>query len=182
MKLGEINLNTMDKSSKEISELMEKADGVYKECKQVQSDIHKRIAGAISKIHVGFNLKKIVHTMYQIVSVISTLAIFTGALYFVIGKVTNNNQSDNDLIMKQIKADIGENQQIINIEVADIHGFGNDSIIVTTANGNMSNEGDNNKLVILESVENEILNSMNDLLGLKSNYKITFSYGFGRLS
>lgn len=49
--------------------------------------------------------------MYQIVSVISTLAIFTGALYFVIGKVTNNNQSDNDLIMKQIKADIGENQR-----------------------------------------------------------------------
>lgn len=131
----------------------------------------------ISKIRTVFTWKKIVHTMYQIISVISTLTIFTGALYFVIGKVTNNNQSDNDLIMRQIKADISENQQIVNVEVADIHGFGNDSIIVTTANESIRNEDDNNKLIILESVENEILNSMNDLLGLKSNYRITFSYG-----
>lgn len=140
-------------------------------------DIIKWVFGKILSIRVHLNWKKLVHITYQIISVISTLAVFTGAMYFVIGKITNNNQSDNDLIMRQIKADIGENQQIINIEVEDIHGFGNDSIIVTTANENIDAKGDSNKLIILESVENEILNSMNDLLGLKSNYRITFSYG-----
>lgn len=140
-------------------------------------DIIQWVFGRISRIRVHLNWKKLLHNTYQIISVISTLAVFTGTIYFVIGKVTNNNQSDNDLIMRQIKADIGENQQIVNIEVEDIHGFGNDSIIVTTANENIDAKADNNKLVILETVENEILNSMNDWLGLKSNYRITFSYG-----
>lgn len=139
--------------------------------------ILKWVIERFSKKEFHFEWKKLVHAIYQIISVISTLAIFTGVLYFVIGKVTNNNQSDNDLIMRQIKADTSENQQIVNIEVEDIHGFGNDSIIVTTVNENMSDEGDNNKLIILETVENEILNSMNYLFGLKSNYRITFSYG-----
>ncbi len=120
-------------------------------------------------------MKKILWKMYQVISVISTLTIFTGVIYFVSGKVTSNNQSDNDLIMLQIKEEICENQEIINIEAVDIHGFGNNSIIVTT--GNDGGDEDNNRLIILESVENEILQSMNDLFGLKSSYRTTFTYG-----
>ena len=148
-----------------------------KVCRREAKDIIKWMVELISKIRAWFEWKRLVHTAYEAISVISTLAIFTGALYYVVGKITNNNQSDNDLIMQQIKKEISEEQQIINIEVADIHGFGNNSIIVTTANADMLNGEDKNKLIILESVENEILNSMNDLLGLKSNYRVTFSNG-----
>lgn len=91
--------------------------------------------------------------------------------------MVNNNQSDNDLIMKQIYKET-ENDEIISISVADIHGFGNDSIIVTTSNAKLVTyeEEGNNNLLILDITENEILHSMDDLLGLKSSYKTTFSY------
>ncbi len=140
-------------------------------------DKFKKLVIFIKKGYRYIKEKRVFKKIYEVVSVISTLMIFAGLVYFVVGKITNNNQSDNDLIMRQIKEEISENQQITNIEVDDIHGFGNNSIIVTTANNTWGGERDGNRLIILESVENEILNSMNDLLGLKSNYKMTFSNG-----
>lgn len=116
--------------------------------------------------------------LYGIASVVSTLTIFLGGLYYFWGHITNNNQSDNDLIMQQIKDEICGDEQIINIENVDIHGFGSNSIIVTSCNAESLNwDGkDNNKLVIMDCVENEILHSMNDLFGTKSSYKPTFRY------
>lgn len=123
-------------------------------------------------------LKKCLKGLYGVASVVSTLTIFLGGLYYLVGQITNNNQSDNDLIMQQIKDEICDDEQIVNMENVDIHGFGNNSIIVTSCNaGNVKWDGeDKNKFVIMDSVENEILHSMNDLLGVKSRYKPTFTY------
>ena len=112
--------------------------------------------------------------VYNIISIIATLTIFSGLILFLCGKIVKNNQSDNDLIMKQIKKEIG-NDDIISLNTADIHGFGNNSIIVTTSN-DKGIHNDSNNLLILDTVDNEILKGMNDPFGTKSSYKITFKY------
>lgn len=110
-------------------------------------------------------------------SVVSTLAIVFGLIIYIYGHVVTNNQSDNDLIMNQINDAVG-GEEIAAINVVDIHGFGNNSIIVTTSNVDMVSYGEehSNNLVILDITENEVLHKMEDLLGLKSSYKTTFSY------
>lgn len=110
--------------------------------------------------------------IYGIASVVSTLSIFIGIVLFLIGKITSNNQSDNDLIMSQISKEVG-NATITSINMADIHGFGNESIVVTA--GEETSMNGQGELIILDSVNNKILNEMNDPLGLKSSYKTTFS-------
>lgn len=138
----------------------------------------KTVIGAIRKVIEFFKSKQIAKKIYEAISIISTLTIFTGLICFILGKITNNNQSDNDLVMQQIKNEICEDERIVNVETADIHGFGNNSIIVTACNaGNAKWEDDsNNSVIIMDIVENEMLQSMNDLLGVKSNYKTTFVY------
>lgn len=115
--------------------------------------------------------------IYKFIEIISTLTIFSGLIIYTYGHIVKNNKSDNDLIMKQIYKEV-EKDGIISISVADIHGFGNDSIIVTTSNAGLVTyeEKGNNNLLILDVTENEILHSMDDLLGLKSSYKTTFLY------
>lgn len=122
------------------------------------------------------NIKKFFSKLYNIISILSTLLIFSGIIWYAYGHIVKNNQSDNDLIMDQIKEEIGEDK-IIAIDGADIHGFGSNSIIVTTHSAELGlNQPDNNNLLILDSINNELLKDMNDLLGRKSNYKVTFSY------
>lgn len=142
----------------------------------------KRIVLQMHKIinAIGKNIRKMkmaLEMIYKVVSVVSTLTIFSGLVIYIYGHLVKNNQSDNDLIMNQITEEVN-GEDIIGINVADIHGFGNNSIIVTTSNVNMVSygEGYRNNLVILDITENEVLHKMEDLLGLKSSYKTTFSY------
>ena len=126
------------------------------------------------KVITIFIEKHLITKIYNIISVLATLTIFSGLILFLYGKIVKSNQSDNDLIMKQIKKEVKE-EEVISLNVADIHGFGNNSIIVTTTEDSGTGLG-SNKLLILDSVDNEILRGMNDLLGIKSSYKTTFSY------
>lgn len=122
--------------------------------------------------------KMIIKKIYIIISVLSTLSIFAGLLYFAIGHFFKNNLSDNDLIMNQIKDELSVNEEIVTINVNDIHGFGNNSIVVTTSSGGnvKYDSADNNRLIILDLIENEFLQNINDPFGIKSSYKTTFSY------
>lgn len=136
--------------------------------------IIKKISSFCEKIKKYFNEKRILRRTYNVISVLSTLTVFSGLLLFLYGNIVKSNQSDNDLIMKQIKKEV-QNDSIVSLNIADIHGFGNNSIIVTTCN-ELSEKNNNNNLLILDSIDNEILRGMNDLLGTKSSYKVTFSY------
>lgn len=86
-----------------------------------------------------------------------------------------DNQSDNDLIISEIGKIIGSGK-ITSILQEDIHGFGIPSIIVTIGNEENLSQDIQNKFIILDSVQNKILNNKNDLLGLKSPFKVTFEY------
>ena len=112
--------------------------------------------------------------LYRIISIFSTLTIFSGLVLFLYGKMVKSNQSDNDLIMTQIKNEL-DDSEIYSITTTDIHGFGNNSIIVTAGNRSWD-ENDSNKIVILDLISNEILRNMDDLFGMRASYKTTFSY------
>lgn len=120
-------------------------------------------------------LKKPFEILYHFASVVSSFTIFFGIIFYAIGHISKNNQSDNDLIMNQIKAEIKKGK-ISSIRIDDIHGFGYNSILATIDNKELVSKDNQNKFIIMDSVENDILHSMNDLLGLKSSYKVTFSY------
>lgn len=98
-----------------------------------------------------------------------------GLLLFAYGKISGDNRSDNDLLKKQIDENIG-NGKITSILKEDLHGFGNDSIIVTIDNQEFLSQDIQNKILIMDTIQNEILSKMNDFLNLKSPYKIRFSY------
>lgn len=120
---------------------------------------------------------KLFSGLYRIVSVISTLAIFSGSIIYIYGMISNNNMSDNDLIMRQINEELENGERIESITTDDIHGFGKNSIIVTSSNFPQKyGENSNARFIIMETVENEILNNMNNLFGTNSEYKTTFSY------
>lgn len=133
-----------------------------------------KVKSFFDKVITIFKEKHIITKIYNIISVLATLTIFSGLILFLYGKIVKSNQSDNDLIMKQIKNEVKE-EEVISLNVADIHGFGKNSIIVTTTEDSGAGLG-SNKLLILDSVDNEILRDMNDLLGIKSSYKTTFAY------
>lgn len=104
--------------------------------------------------------------------------VLSGIIIFFIGQVTRNNESDNNLIMSQIRNAIG-NGKIDSIRKEDLHGFGHDSILVTIDNRENLSQDIQNKFIIMDTIENKILHDMNDPLGFKSSYKITFSYVLG---
>lgn len=131
-----------------------------------------KIFNSVKKIIEKIDIKKRLKRLYDVASAISTISIFLGIVLFFIGKVTSNNQSDNDLIMSQVRKEVGD-ATITSINIADIHGFGNDSIVVTA--GEETTMDGQGELIILDSVNNKVLNEMNDPLGLKSSYKTTFS-------
>lgn len=119
---------------------------------------------------------KYLKKLYRIIEIVYTLSFFSFLLYFLIGCFFSDNQSDNDLIMKQIKEEISKNGEITSIYVDDIHGFGNNSIIATTQTIDYNAGVETNKLIILDLVENTFLHNIHDPFGLKSSYKTTLSY------
>lgn len=122
------------------------------------------------------SVKSCVVFVYKVISVISTLTIFSGLVLFIYGNIIDSNTSDNNLIMEQIKKETKEDD-IISVSTADIYGFGNESIIVTASNHKECNKEDyGNKIVILDKIDNKILQKMNDFFGIKSNFKTTHNY------
>lgn len=118
--------------------------------------------------------------LYHIISVISTLSIFTAFLLFAIGKIGLEKSSDDDLIMQSIKKQVPENLEILDISVQDIHGFGNESLIVLATDLTFSNEDQlANQMLIFDKVENDVLNRIYNLFGYGSNYKLSYIFSLG---
>lgn len=128
-------------------------------------------------------MKKIVCEVYRIISAISTLAILSAVALFFLGRPTIGNNCDDDLIMKRIKAQIPDNLTISKIYMQDIHGFGNESIIVLAySNYVEDSEGSGqslttaNQLLIFDKIDNSILNRVHNLYGFGSNYKLSYMF------
>lgn len=109
----------------------------------------------------------------SIVSFLS-LTIVTGIGIFIIGRIGIGNVSDDDLIMQNIKKQLPENLIISNIYLEDIHGFGNNSIIILAVNNEKSQLA--NQLLIYDKIDNNILNQFNNLFGYGSNYKLNYKF------
>ena len=143
-------------------------EGITQSNKKVQ----EAREGKNKKISIPSWLKYI----YNVLSVISTLTILSGAILFVYGNVKDSNTSDNNLIMEQIKK-VTKDKKIISVNTTDIYGFGNESILVTASNYKESTKDNyGNNLVILDRMDNEILRKMNDFWGIKSSFKTTHNY------
>jgi hypothetical protein len=112
---------------------------------------------------------------YRGIQIITTLFAFTCILFFLYGKFTENNISDNDLIMEQIEREAG-NGKVTSIVVSDIHGFGYNSIIASIADEKFHGYDVNNRLVIMDYINDSFLRTMYDLFKFGSAYKTTFSY------
>jgi len=129
--------------------------------------------------HINFKkIKLSFKTIYSIISIISTLAVFSAIILFFVGELGLENSSDDDLIMRDISKQIPNNLAIASISMLDIHGFGNDSIIVLADDGNFAQEGRTiaNQILIFDKVENDILNQIYHLFGYGSNHKLSYIF------
>lgn len=106
-----------------------------------------------------FRMKMLCRKAYSIVSVISTLAVFSAFFLFCIGKIGLETRSDDDLIMYSILQQIPETLSISDITTYDIHGFGNESIIVLAESKEFSkeNKGIANQLLVFDQINNDFL-------------------------
>ncbi len=107
----------------------------------------------------------------SVATVLSSLSIVIGVIIYIWGKISSSDMSENDLIMRQIRSEIGDSK-IESMNVADIHGFGVESIIITATDDEYSKA--KGKLMVLDLVDNKMLKSVNDPFGLKSSYKTMF--------
>lgn len=123
---------------------------------------------------VAVKIKTFLKGIYSVISVLSTLTIFTSLVLFLVGRLGFNNICDDDLIMQQIKNQLPDNLTISDIYIENIHGLENESIIVLASDG----EGHQiaNQLLIFDKIENDILNRINNLFGYGSNYRLSYSF------
>lgn len=112
---------------------------------------------------------------YKFIELLSNLTIFSALVLFLIGKFVVRNICDDDLTMQRIQDQIPDNLSILNIYMEDIHGFGNESIIILASDSDVGNEIAN-QLLIFDKVDNGILNKINNLYGYGSNYKLSYSF------
>lgn len=152
----EINTNVIEENMENVTEENTKEKNIFcAKLKKVGKDASKKI------------LKLLVNFLLDFISL--------GLVFFVYGQLSGDNRSDNDLLKKQIDEHKGKGK-ITSIIKDDIHGFGNDSIIVTVGNQDFVSQDIQNKIIIMDTVQNETLHKMNDFLNLKSPYKVRFSY------
>ena len=119
---------------------------------------------------------KMTKKLYMIISVISTLTIFSAVLLFAVGQLGLESSCDDDLIMQNIKKQIPDNLEISSITTQDIHGFGNDSLVVLVANANTEDGSSANQLLIFDKVDNGVLNQIYNFAGYGSNYKLSYMF------
>lgn len=122
-------------------------------------------------------VKSLISKIYKVLSVISTLTIFSALLLFCIGRLGLETSSDDDLIMRDIESQISDTLNITSITTTDIHGFGNNSIIVLAASDYIENDTSiANQLFIFDKIENNVLNQVYNLFGYGSSFKLSYSF------
>lgn len=110
------------------------------------------------------------------------MTIFSALILFCIGRLGIERTSDDDLIMRNINAQLSDTVKISSITTSDIHGFGNDSIIVLAENEYIGSEnlGNDtitaNQLFIFDKIENDLLNKSYNLFGYGSNYGLKYTF------
>lgn len=145
-------------------------DKVFREKEKLEKMFKKVVESKIC-----YAIIKIVKSGYKAITVVTTLFAFICVPIFVYGLIARRNISDNDLIMQQIKAEAGDGV-ITSLDVSDIHGFGYNSIIVSVADEKFYSDEVNNKLLIMDYIDDSFLRTMYDLFGVKCAYKTTLSY------
>lgn len=131
-------------------------------------------------------LKQVLKTTYQFISIISTFSIMFGLILFFYGRFTLFNKTDDDLIIESIKKGLGD-YSIEQIIRADLHGLGNESIIVVAETGNYIDfpEGTypegvsvqpRSKLLFYDQINNSFLQSVYNLFGYGSQYSLRYSF------
>lgn len=122
----------------------------------------------------------ILKRVYSVITVVTTLLAFLGVFLFLCGKLLLGDKCDDDLTMQRIKKQMPTNLTITDIYMEDIHGFGNESLIILASNLDV---GHNiaNQLLIFDKIENNILNQIYNLFGYGSNYKCSYSFSLQNL-
>lgn len=131
-------------------------------------------------------LNHILQTTYRIISVVSTFSIAFGLVLFFYGRFTLFNKTDDDLIIENIKGELGD-YHIMQILKADLHGLGNESIIVVAETTNYIDypEGTysdgisiqpRSKLLFYDQINNSFLQSVYNLFGYGSQYSLRYSF------
>lgn len=69
------------------------------------------------------------------------MAIFSTFIIFLIGKTELGDVCDDNLTMQRIKNQLPSNLAISDIRIEDIHGLGNDSIIVLAVDDETRHSG-----------------------------------------
>ena len=127
-------------------------------------------------------VKHVLKKVYSIISIISTLAVFGAIILFVIGRIGMVKMSDDDLIMNEIVSQMPDNLEINSIEQIDIHGLGNESIIVSASDKKYPNEDPvANQILIFDKIENNFLNQMYHFLGFGSKYKLSYRFSLSKV-
>jgi len=121
-------------------------------------------------------LWKLTKKIYTVISVISTLTIFSAVILFAIGQMGLESSCDDDLIMRNIKKQIPDNLTITSITAQDIHGFGNNSLVVLAADTDAEDDSSANQLLVFDKVDNGVLNQIYNFAGYGSNYKLSYMF------
>lgn len=157
------------KICKTVKEIVIKLYRNIKEVVKSNSKVIKEIMAKTIK-----NIMSCIKAIYSIIEVLSTLTIFSTLIIFVIGKTRFGNVNDDDLTMHRIQSQIPDNLTISDIRLEDIHGLGNDSIIVLAVDDEEAQIA--NQILIFDKVDNDILNQFNNLFRYGSNYRLSYSF------
>ena len=127
--------------------------------------------------------------LYAVISVITTLAVFC-LLILLCAESLRGGESGDDLIMREIKRQVSPDLRIVSITAQDIHGFGNDSIVVLAAAERQGTEEEgriNNQLLVFDRAGNDLRDRLRGLFGRGSGFRLAYkfsladSYGFPEL-
>lgn len=130
---------------------------------------------------------KIFKFIYSAISVVSTLTVFSALILFVLGKTGMAASCDDDLIMQNIMSQLPSDSEIQDIKMLDIHGFGNQSIIVIADRKSdyiyydPDHRKPRHKLFIFDQIENSVLNQFYNLFGYGSKYNLSYSFALNTL-
>lgn len=109
------------------------------------------------KSKISFYIKqKLLKNIFSILNKISSLAIVGILMLYIIGVVFNISIVKDDIVYNDIKKQIPKNSFISEVVSADIHGLGNNSIIVLVST-DVSNDSNPNELLIFDEVGNTFL-------------------------
>lgn len=152
--------------------------------KKIRKKYIKRVLRFFVKKLINFieRLISIIKRLYIGVSIISTLTVFSGIFLYIIGNIFNYYKTDDDLILDHIQETLDKDYVINEIVSSDLHGFGNNSIIVITHK--IPYEFDfetgaidpRTQILIFDEVNNGILNQLYNLCGFGSNYSLRYQF------